>query len=121
VTREQTSRGSASIATWNVEWASARSGRGRAIADHLHGLGADLLCVTEGLADLLPPDGHVIDSEPDYGYPIEDGRRKVLLWSRTPWREVDLLGTADLPSGRFVTGMTETPVGSVRVPGLCVP
>ncbi len=109
------------IAAWNSEWAPPRSRRGRAIAAHLEELGGDLICLTEGKADLLPRDGHVIDSDPDYGYPIEEGRRKVLLWSRTPWREVDRVGDPALPSGRFVSGIADTPIGPIRALGMCIP
>ena len=109
------------IAAWNSEWATPRSRRGRAIAAHVEELGADLICLTEGKADLLPRDGHVIDSDPDYGYPIKEGRRKVLLWSRTPWREVDRVGDPALPSGRFVSGIADTPIGPIRALGMCIP
>jgi hypothetical protein len=26
----------------------------------------------------------------------------VLLWSKNPWRDIDTLGSAELPLGRFV-------------------
>ena len=48
-------------------------------------------------------------------------RRKVLLWSRQPWEEVDDLGHASMPPGRYVSGVTQTPVGKVRVIGICIP
>jgi endonuclease/exonuclease/phosphatase family metal-dependent hydrolase len=60
-------------------------------------------------------------SRSDYGYPPKEGRRKVLLWSRAPWRDVDDLGDPALPGGRFVAGTTDTPVGEVRVLGVCIP
>ncbi len=107
--------------TWNTEWAKPGSARGERVRRALAAPDCDILCVTEGFAGLLPPDGHLIDAGPDWGYPIREGRRKVLLWSKRPWSDVDALGSDDLPSGRFVAGATETPVGPVTVVGVCIP
>lgn len=49
------------------------------------------------------------------------GRRKVTIWSKAPWSNIDDMGDAELPSGRFVSGTTVTPVGRIRVIGICVP
>jgi len=110
-----------SIGLWNVEWASPASQRGGFFIQRLGELSSHVICVTEGYADLFPEGGYIISSEADYGYPIAPGRRKVLLWSRNPWREVDTLGSTLLPPGRFVAGTTETPRGAVRFIGVCIP
>ena len=34
--------------------------------------------------------------EADYGYPIIEGRRKVILWSKMPWTNVDSLGHVEI-------------------------
>ena len=47
--------------------------------------------------------------------------RKVVLWSRDPWERVDDLGHSSMPPGRFVSGVTRTPVGEVTVMGICIP
>lgn len=109
------------IGTWNTEWARRNSARGTRVRDALATSDCDVLCVTEGFAGILPDGGHVIEADPDYGYPIHEGRRKVLLWSRRPWTDVDALGSEELPSGRFVAGVTETPVGPLTVVGVCIP
>jgi len=44
-----------------------------------------------------------------------------MLWSRRPWREVDDLGIDTFPPGRFVSGVTLTPLGDVMVMGICIP
>ena len=44
-----------------------------------------------------------------------------MLWSRQPWTDVDLVGSEDLPSGRFVSGVTQTSVGTLAVVGVCIP
>lgn len=108
------------VGTWNAQWASPAAARGRSIRERLEAAECDLLCVTEGLAGLLPPGGSVIESDADYGYPAREGRRKVLLWSRTAWTEADT-GPSTLPGGRFVTGVSETSAGPLRIVGVCVP
>lgn len=45
----------------------------------------------------------------------------MLLWSKEPWRDVDDIGDASLPSGRFVSGVTQTGVGEVTIIGVCIP
>ena len=110
-----------SIAIWNVEWAYRASERGAFFIQRLGELSSDVICVTEGYADIFPDGGHVIASDADYGYPSAPGRRKVLLWSRNPWREVDALGSPLLPPGRFVAGSTDTPRGAIRFVGVCIP
>lgn len=65
--------------------------------------------------------GFTIEAEADWGYPIREGRRKVVLWSKAPWVNVDVVGHADLPCGRFVRGTTNTPVGPLDLIGVCIP
>ncbi len=108
------------ICVWNLQWATPRS-RGPEVRKQLEGLGADILVVTEGCAADLPSGGHVVTSSQDYGYRLVRGRRKVLLWSSQPWEDVDALGAAALPPGRFVAATTSTPIGDVRVLGVCIP
>ncbi len=110
-----------SIVLWNIKWASRASSRGSFFIQRFGELSSDVICVTEGHADIFPEGGHVLTSDADYGYPIKPGRRKVLLWSRNPWREVDTLGSPLLPPGRFVAGTTDTPRGAVRFVGVCIP
>lgn len=109
------------IGVWNCEWPGPRSRKRKRIVEKLADLKADVLCVTEGDRELLPRHGSTIDSEPDYGYPIVAGRRKVLLWSRHDWIIVDQFGSPAMPGGRFVSAVTETPAGAVTVMGVCMP
>ena len=109
------------IGLWNVEWASINSKKGRYLAPRIASLSTELLCLTEGYADLFPNSGHTITSDGDYGYPAHPNRRKVLLWSRSPWSQVDALGSCNMPAGRFISGITETSLGAVRVIGDCIP
>jgi endonuclease/exonuclease/phosphatase family metal-dependent hydrolase len=109
------------VATWNVEWRAPGSVDAALIRERLNSVGADIICLTEAYADFMGGEGHLIESEPDYGYPVVQGRRKVLLWSREPWAAVDRVGQPDLPPGRFVAGRTMTPVGPINVVGVCIP
>ena len=109
------------IGTWNTYWAKPGAERGRRVADALAAPGCDILCVTEGYAGILPVGGHVIDAGPDWGYRTQEGRRKVLLWSKRPWSDVDPAGSDALPGGRFVAGTTETVLGPLSVVGVCIP
>jgi len=109
------------IATWNLEWARPSTHRGKLLRSHLQELAADILCITEGSADMLPDAGYTITSEADYGYSAPSYRRKVLLWSREPWFDIDPIGNPNLPSGRFIAGTTLTPLGQIRIFGTCIP
>lgn len=112
---------SLSVVAWNTEWAKPSSPRGTFFAHRLDELASPVICLTEACAELLPGNGNIITSAPDYGYSLVPGRRKVLLWSQATWRDVDTVGDASLPSGRFVAGTTDTPLGEVRFIGVCIP
>lgn len=113
------------IGTWNTAWAKPGGlhRRGTRIGVELAATECDVLCVTEGFAGIFPDGGHVIDAGKDWGYPIRQGRRKVLLWSKRPWTShVDAIGSEELPKGRLVAGVTETPEGAcLTVVGVCIP
>ena len=81
----------------------------------------EIVCLTETHDELLGQGGHAICSRADYGYGLQKNRRKVLLWSREPWNQVDDLGMDSMPPGRFVSGVTQTLVGEVVVIGICIP
>ncbi len=109
------------VATWNVAWATPTSRRTPEIHRRLNDLAPDVVCVTEANNKLLSKDGHAICSQPGYGYPFKAGRRKVVLWSRETWQQVDDVGNDSLPPGRFVSGVTQTPLGKITVAGICIP
>jgi len=109
-----------SIINWNVEWARSGSRRGSEIVQRIERLKPNLACITETGGSLFSY-GHTITSTEDYGYRPVNGRRKVLLWSQNPWTDVDTVGDSELPAGRFVRGVTSTPLGEITVLGLCIP
>ena len=109
------------LVNWNVEWATPKSRRTPEIVSRIDRHAPEVACLTESHVGLLSQRGHVICSQPDYGYRVKEGRRKVVLWSREPWNQVDDLGVNSMPPGRFVAGVTQTSLGEVIVIGVCVP
>ena len=108
------------IATWNVNWAPPGTDRGDTVAAKFRGLGADIMIVTEGFAELLPSEGHLIDAGDDWGYGLEPRRRKTLAWSRHPWSDVRHLDEG-AGKGRVVAGITDTEAGPLGVIAVCIP
>ena len=102
--------------TWNLEWKTSASLAGRLIQEQIATLDPDICCYTEVVRTLIP-EGCCIDADPDYGYPNKGGRRKVVLWIKHPWTEVDATGDEAMPTGRFVSGVT----GGIRFVGVCIP
>ena len=109
------------VANWNVEWATPKSRGTAEILGRIDQHFPEVVCLTETHDELLSQRGHTICSQEDYGYAAKKNRRKVLLWSREPWDQVDDLGIGSMPPGRFVSGVTETSVGEVAVIGICIP
>ena len=104
------------MATWNLERKRPTIPTGRAAVEHLRSLEADVLVLTEARLSYPADDGHVVSSR---SLGSED-ERKVVMWSRRPWTDVDDVGSRDLPPGRFVAAKTETSLGEVRVMGVCI-
>ena len=112
------------IGTWNIEGEKSRPGtdRGKRVASALAEPNCEVFCLTEGFAEVCPAEGYVIQPAPDPDDPCRlEGFRRVMLWSRQPWTDVDLVGSEDLPSGRLVSGVTQTTVGTLAVVGVCIP
>lgn len=109
------------VINWNVQWATPRSARTPEILHRVESLEPEIVCLTESDAGLLSRDGYTITAQADYGYGDKGNRRKVLLWSRQPWRAVDDFGHESLTPGRFISGVTKTSIGDVTVMGICIP
>ena len=106
------------ILNWNTEWASPSSPRGRQIQEEIARQSPDLICITEGMGGILPEDGAVLESGPDYGYGLQAHRRKGMLWARDGFLSESNPEPEGMPPGRFVTGR----LGSgLLVVGVCIP
>jgi len=105
------------ILIWNVEWAKPGNKRDLIIQGIIAEESPDITCITEGYLQSWSHHEHVIASHEDYGYRIHEGRRKVILISKTPWEESDNIGASGFPSGRFVSGLT----AGVSFVGVCIP
>ena len=98
-----------------------RSRRTTEILSRIDRHAPEIVCLTETDVRLLSQRGYTICSQPDAGYGIKINWRKVILWSREPWDEVDDVGLDSMPPGRFVAGVTQTSLGKVTVIGVCIP
>lgn len=109
------------VTTWNVDWAPPR--KRDAIRERIARFcPSGVFILTEGDRAVLPEGGHAIDGGPDWGYRVEDpSRRKVILWSDEEMSDVDIVGSPDLPPGRFAAGTLTTPEGPVRIIAVCIP
>ena len=110
------------LGLWNYQWRAWDSVAGRTMTERLWERSPEVVCITEGKAD--PPEslaGHWIMSDADYGYRKFPGRRKVMLWSRNPWTEIERVGSENMPTGRFVSAWTRTSLGPVFFIGVCIP
>ena len=108
------------VATWNTEWRTPNSEAGRRIAAILEDTGSDIIVLAEGVRDLLPRHGYTVDAGPDWGYSLEQSRRKVIVWSRYPLT-LDFIGVEGATRGRLAVATTAVPAGPVRVVGVCIP
>ena len=85
------------------------------------GYGADVICLTEALPESMPDGGHSITSELSDWKHEGRGARKVVLWSRFGWKNIDTIGSDALPEGRFICASTECDGAIVNFIGMCIP
>lgn len=117
------------LINWNVDWVPKRGGdteilRRNEILNRIRGHCPEVVCLTEASIGLLSDSGCRILSQPDQSsikQGLGDRRRKVLLWSRNPWRDINDLGSKSLRRGRFISGVTDTSEGEVTIVGICIP
>lgn len=108
------------VANWNVEWRRPNGTDGHEIRARLAAFRPDIVCLTESHVDFLDDwGGHTIASP--IRFEGKPWRRSVVLWSRSPWTEVDVVGWPDMPQRRFLTGTTATATGPVQIAGIIIP
>lgn len=79
----------------------------------------DIVCLTEAHVATCPPGGHTIEAAPGNAVADRKGAKKVLLWSRKPWKEVKFPTLS--PPGRIVSGTSSVQWQVVRFVGVCIP
>jgi len=110
------------VVVWNVERKRPTVPTGAAGVRRIERESPDIAVITEArLGHLDSLGGHEITTQPPAGSRFAPDERKALVWSRNPWRDVDDVGDPNMPHGRFIAGTTNTPLGDVRVIGVCIP
>lgn len=110
------------VATWNLERKKTTTPRGVEALDYVFGLGADVMVLTEARATMDARDGHILPAPlRPRGNGFGDDERKVVMWSRNPWIQPDDFDDFGIDPTRFVTAVTDTPIGLIRVIGVCIP
>lgn len=108
------------VATWNVEWRRPDGADGKEIHARIEDFGPDIVCLTETHVDFLESWGGFAIASP-IRFDDEPWKRSVVLWSRCPWSDVDAVGLHAMPQRRYLTGATNTAIGTVRVVGIIIP
>jgi hypothetical protein len=111
------------IVNWNFERRPPRSRQATTMMSRIIAQRPDIACLTEAYeGSTVALGGHEIaDRGATWSFNRRDGERLVLLWSSQPWRDVDVAGNAGTATGGYISGITDTPTGSMRVIGICAP
>lgn len=116
------------ILTWNLDAPVQTSKKATRINAAIAQIDADVICLTEAFPHNIPSTQNVVvsgkQSLPTSRWKnAEDrGAAKVILWSRWGWQAVDVLGSPNLPAGRFIYAQTTPPNGDrIHVIGVGIP
>ena len=82
---------------------------------------ADVICLTEAFPESMPEGGDTTTSCLSEWQHEARGARKIVLWSRFGWTDVDDRGSENLPEGRFVRATTTFNGTKLTVVGICIP
>lgn len=112
----------ATLFNWNLERQPPGSRRAAALLARIADARPDVACLTEAFeGSAAGLGGHAVSlAGASWASRRRDDERLVVLWSRAPWREV-AVGGAGTEAGACLSGVTETPLGAVRVVGICAP
>ncbi len=111
----------ARVLTWNLERKRPDTPRGAEAIEVLFDQAPDVMVLTEARTSFPARSGHALWSEPPRGSGFAEDERKVLIWSREPWRDVDRIGVDGVDQTRFISATTDTPIGPLRIIGVCIP
>ena len=111
------------ILNWNTQADRLRVGTSKfskvrqLIATH----DADVICLTEAIPESMSEGGHTVPSNLSNWSHEDRGARKVVLWSRYGWTDIDSNGSNSLPEGRFVCATTTFEGTDLIFIGMCIP
>lgn len=109
------------IVNWNIERHAPSSWQSTSLLSEIGQLDPDIVCLTEAWetsAELLG--GHSISAAGAEWSPKIPGECKVLLWSKSPWRDVQVIEELEA-TGSAITGIAEHEGKGIRFVGMCVP
>lgn len=108
---------------WNFERRAPRSRHATTMMERVVESRPDLICLTEAYeGSTASLGGHEIaDRGATWSNSRHDGERLALLWSPNPWDEVDAVGNSGTATGGYISGITDTHAGPMRVIGICAP
>lgn len=109
------------IACWNSERHEPQAWQWQELKRRLLEANPNVICCPECWLDYFDSSWHPIFSEHLSGQRNSQNERKIGLWSRNPWTNVDTVGSSEIPPGRFVRGTTEVEGTEIEVIGLCIP
>jgi endonuclease/exonuclease/phosphatase family metal-dependent hydrolase len=110
------------VATWNIERRAPDTRQAKILLDRIQALAPDIVCLTEAFEGSTSCLGGFEISVRGVSWASEvAAERKVVLWSKQPWDDIDMEGNDDLRSGAFLSATTATPIGRIRISGLCMP
>lgn len=107
------------ILNWNTQADKNPSDKPPIVRQLIQSLDADIICLTEAHPDYLPDSGYRLDGGLSGWRSDDSGARKVMLWSRVEWQQVDSVGDDNLPPGRFLSAYH--PAGDLQVIAVCIP
>lgn len=109
------------IVNWNIERHGPATWQAKSLLAEIAELGPDVLCLTEAWEASAATLGGYAISAPGAAWSAEhDSERKVLLWSKHPWQNVQTIDQLEA-TGSAITGLMLLGETQVRVAGLCIP
>ncbi|MBI1361243.1 MAG: hypothetical protein GC155_13280 [Alphaproteobacteria bacterium] len=109
------------IITWNFGRHAPDTPEARTMLDRITAAKPDVVCLTKGYeTSLAALGGHVISNAGASWGPAAPEERKVILWSKSPWRDPLDLGALTALGGA-VGALTDTDLGLVRFIGIATP
>lgn len=109
------------IVNWNIERRVPSSWQAKSLVDEISELVPDVICLTEAWKQSLESvGGYSISSRGVAWSNQHPDERKVLMWSRKPWEDIEVVERLE-KTGSAVTGLTSIGHRRIRFVGICIP